>query len=61
MDVSQCRAEKLLEGPLKATVKVYKPMLKKFSKKKLAEADTGILRPVTKPDVDNYVKASKTR
>jgi len=40
-------------------VKVYKPMLKKFSKKKLAEAEEGTLRLVTKPDVDNYVKGIK--
>lgn len=56
---SQHRPDKLLEGPLHVTIKVYKPMLKKFSKKKLAEAEAGILRPVTKPDVDNYVKGIK--
>ncbi|WP_309087269.1 RusA family crossover junction endodeoxyribonuclease [Domibacillus sp.] len=56
---AQHRPAKLLEGPLQVKVKVYKPMLKRFSKKKLAEAEAGILRPVTKPDVDNYVKGIK--
>lgn len=59
MAAAQYRPEKLLEGPLQVTVKIYKPMLKRFSKKKLAEAEAGILRPVTKPDVDNYVKGIK--
>ncbi|MEM1505952.1 RusA family crossover junction endodeoxyribonuclease [Domibacillus sp. 8LH] len=56
---AQHRPDKLLEGPLQVTVKVYKPVLKRFSKKKLAEAEAGTLRPVTKPDVDNYVKGIK--
>lgn len=59
MAAAQYRPEKLLEGPLHVTVKVYKPMLKKFSKNKLAEAEEGTLRPVTTPDVDNYVKGIK--
>lgn len=56
---SQHRPDKLLEGPLHVTIKVYKPMLKKFSKKRLAAAEAGMYRPVTKPDVDNYVKGIK--
>ena len=51
--------EKLLEGPLNLEVKVYKPTLKSFTKKKKAAAERGELRPVTKPDVDNYVKSIK--
>ncbi|QKE74751.1 RusA family crossover junction endodeoxyribonuclease [Arthrobacter citreus] len=53
------RPEQLLEGPLKLEVKVYKSILKSFSKKKAIEAEQGILRPTTKPDVDNYVKGVK--
>lgn len=53
------RPKKLLEGPLQLFIKVYKPTLKNFSKKKLAAAESGELRPVTKPDVDNYVKGIK--
>lgn len=51
--------EKLLEGPVSLVVRVYKPTLKSFSKKKKSAAERGELRPVTKPDVDNYVKAIK--
>lgn len=56
---AQHRPAKLLEGPLQVKVKVYKPMLKRFSKKKIAVAEAGLLRPITKPDVDNYVKGIK--
>ncbi|CUB08538.1 RusA family crossover junction endodeoxyribonuclease [Bacillus thuringiensis] len=53
---SQNAPEELLEGPLFLEVKVYKPLLKKFSKKKRLEAEQGLIRPATKPDVDNYAK-----
>jgi len=53
------RPDKLFEGQLKLEVKVYKSILKSFSKKKTLEAEQGILRPTTKPDVDNYVKGIK--
>ncbi len=33
--------------------------MKSFSKKKASEADNGELRPITKPDDDNYVKGVK--
>jgi Holliday junction resolvase RusA-like endonuclease len=56
---SQHRPESLLEGPLQLLVKVYKPTLQSFSKKKKVDAESGALRPVTKPDVDNYVKGIK--
>jgi Holliday junction resolvase RusA-like endonuclease len=56
---SEHRPEKLLEGPISLVVKVYKPTLKSFSKKKKAAAESGHLRPTTKPDVDNYVKGIK--
>ncbi|WP_339148373.1 RusA family crossover junction endodeoxyribonuclease [Sutcliffiella sp. BMC8] len=56
---SQHRPTLLLEGPLKMHVVIYKPSLKSFSKKKAAAAERGELRPITKPDVDNYVKAIK--
>jgi len=56
---SQHAPKALLEGPLVMTVNVYKPTLKSFSKKKKTAAEGGDLRPVTKPDVDNYVKGIK--
>lgn len=56
---SEYRPTSLMEGPLLLEVKVFKPTLKSFSKKKAAAAESGELRPVTKPDVDNYVKGIK--
>ncbi|BBU40714.1 hypothetical protein APP_30060 [Aeribacillus pallidus] len=56
---SEHRPDKLLEGPISLTVKVYKKSLKSFSKKKIAAAESGQLRPTSKPDVDNYVKGVK--
>lgn len=49
----------LLEGPLAMVVQVYRPTPKSFSKKKTAQAEAREIRPTTKPDVDNYVKAVK--
>ncbi|WP_117017103.1 RusA family crossover junction endodeoxyribonuclease [Aeribacillus pallidus] len=56
---SEHRPDKLLEGPISLTVKVYKKSLKSFSKKKIAAAEAGELRPTSKPDVDNYAKSIK--
>lgn len=56
---AQNRPSELLTGPLQLRVKVYKPTLKSFSKKKKELAEKGLLRPTTKPDVDNYVKSIK--
>jgi Holliday junction resolvase RusA-like endonuclease len=56
---SEHRPDHLLDGPLKMEVKIYKSILKSFSKKKTQQAEDGIIRPTTKPDVDNYVKGVK--
>jgi Holliday junction resolvase RusA-like endonuclease len=56
---SEHRPDHLLDGPLKMEVKIYKSTLKSFSKKKTQQAESGIIRPTTKPDVDNYVKGVK--
>ncbi|MFC0271105.1 RusA family crossover junction endodeoxyribonuclease [Metabacillus herbersteinensis] len=53
---SQHRPSKLLTGPLAVELRVYKPILQSFSNKKKLEAKEGILRPVTKPDLDNHAK-----
>jgi Holliday junction resolvase RusA-like endonuclease len=53
------RPKILLDGPIQLFIRVYKPALRNFSKKKLAAAESGELRPITKPDVDNYVKGIK--
>lgn len=56
---SEHAPDRLLEGAIKLKVKVYKPTLKSFSKKKKVLAESGEIRPTTKPDVDNYVKGIK--
>jgi Holliday junction resolvase RusA-like endonuclease len=47
------------EGPLEITVKVFRPIPKSFSQKRAKIAESGGLRPITKPDADNYVKLIK--
>lgn len=56
---AQNRPEQLLTGPIAMKVVIYKSTLKSFSKKKIEAAERGDLRPLTKPDVDNYVKGIK--
>lgn len=56
---SEHKPDKLFEGPLSMKVAIYKPTLKSFSKKKRQAAEKGEIRPTTKPDVDNYIKAIK--
>jgi len=56
---SDHRPQSLLDGPLALEVKVFKSSLKSFSQKKKKAAEVGELRPLTKPDVDNFVKGIK--
>lgn len=49
----------LLEGPLGMVLTVYRSTPKSFSKKKAELAEVGEIRPVSKPDVDNYLKGVK--
>ncbi len=48
-----------LEGPLSMVMIAYRPIPKSFSKKKAAAAERGEILPVSKPDVDNYLKGVK--
>lgn len=46
-----------LEGPLAVSIDVYRPIPKALQTKPKREAiAAGTLRPITKPDVDNYAK-----
>lgn len=47
-----------LECAVDVFVHVYIAYPKSASKRKLAEMVAGIIRPVTKPDIDNYVKSA---
>jgi len=46
----------LLAGAIVLDVKVFRKMPKSMSKKNRILAEIGSLRPVTKPDADNYAK-----
>ena len=45
----------LLSCPLIMDIKIYRPIPKSFSKRKHAAALAGTLRPITKPDLKNYI------
>lgn len=46
-----------LEGPLAVSIDVHRPIPKAFQTKPKREAiAAGTLRPITKPDADNYAK-----
>ena len=50
------KPDKPLEGAIILTVTIYRSIPKSFSKKKIEMAENGILRPITRPDVSNYLK-----
>lgn len=52
---SQHRPSELITSAVSLTVKVYRP-IPKLSKVKHKQAVEGILRPVSKPDLSNYIK-----
>ena len=45
-----------LDTPVALSVRVYKAIPVSWSKAKRQQAESGILRPVGKPDLDNYIK-----
>lgn len=55
----QLRGEKPLNGALALSVRVYRAIPKSMSKKCRTLAECGKIRPITKPDLDNYVKGIK--
>lgn len=57
--VKAMRGQSLLEGPLHLAVAFYRPIPKSWSKKKREQAQQRLIRPIGKPDLDNYVKAVK--
>jgi Holliday junction resolvase RusA-like endonuclease len=46
----------LFDGPLSLSIRIFRNTPKGFSKKKRELAEHGEIRPVTKPDVSNYIK-----
>ncbi len=55
----QMTGQKPLEGALALCVKIFRPIPKSFSRKKVIQAEQGLIRPITKPDLDNYIKCVK--
>ena len=53
----QVKPKEPLDGNLAVEIIFYRELLKSFSKKKIEQALAGQIRPNTKPDIDNYVKA----
>ena len=49
----------LLDGALYLGIKIFRPIPKSMSKKKALAAENGEIRPITKPDLDNYIKCVK--
>ena len=47
-----------LDEAVSVTVYAYAPIPKGFSKKKRQDALDGIIKPCTRPDLDNYTKAA---
>ena len=47
--------EKLIDGPIELTIKIFRPIPKSLSKKKKEQALAGDLLPTKKPDLKNYV------
>lgn len=46
-----------LEGPLCVSLYIGVPIPSSWSKKRRDDAITGLIRPTSRPDIDNYVKA----
>ena len=47
-----------MEGALSLSVKVYRSVPTSWSEKRKQMAYAGLIRPVTKPDTDNYIKGA---
>jgi Holliday junction resolvase RusA-like endonuclease len=47
-----------LDGPTRVTVRAFMPMPQALAKHKIKgpSAEAGVIRPITKPDVDNFAK-----
>jgi len=56
---SEHAPNELITEPLRLGVTFYRQIPKSFGKKKAVEAEEGRLLPVTKPDIDNYLKSVK--
>jgi len=53
---SQHKPKSMIEFPVSLTVKVFRPIPASWTKSKQRQAVEGVLRPVSKPDLSNYIK-----
>lgn len=56
---SQVAPDVLITEEIRMSIDVYRKIPKSFSKKKHQQAVDGVLRPTTKPDIDNLAKGIK--
>lgn len=56
---SQVAPDTLITEEIRMSIDVYRKIPKSFSKKKHQQAVDGVLRPTTKPDIDNLAKGIK--
>lgn len=54
---SQHRPKELIDSAVSLTVKVFLPIPRSWSKKKQNKADSGEVKPTSKPDIDNLSKS----
>ena len=47
-----------IAGAVSLTIRVFRATPKAFSKKKVLEAEAGLILPTTKPDAENYAKGA---
>ncbi|MDP5277249.1 RusA family crossover junction endodeoxyribonuclease [Chengkuizengella axinellae] len=59
MIAKQYAPETLLDCPLVLRITFYRSIPTRFTKAERRQIQSGELRPITKPDIDNYVKAIK--
>ncbi|MFJ8513397.1 RusA family crossover junction endodeoxyribonuclease [Lysinibacillus xylanilyticus] len=56
---AQVAPDELITEEIRLCIDVYRKIPKSFSKKKHQQAVDGVLKPTTKPDIDNLVKGIK--
>lgn len=50
--------DKPLNGPLKVTIRFFRNIQRSDSKKKQRQKVEGSIRPIKRPDLDNYIKST---
>ena len=56
--LAQAKRVEPLQGALSMEIWFYRPVQKSISKKEHNRRVTGLVRPIVKPDTDNYIKST---